>query len=120
MIESEKSKLVKLVVEDIYQAYPWLTERFGQNGMERTVEDNYHHLNHLETAYEMEQESFFVDYAKWLESILASRGVGTDLIVDNFDRILKWMDQVEFELPKEKSTYQSYLKAGIQALNNRS
>lgn len=117
MIESEKSKLVKLVVEDIYESYPWLTERFGQNGIERTIEDNYHHLNHLETAYEMGQESFFIDYSKWLESILTSRGVGTDLIVDNYKKILYWMDHVEFDSEKEKKSYQVYLNAGINALN---
>jgi hypothetical protein len=57
------------VADEIYEAYPFLCEKFGQNGRDRTEEDNYHHLDHLATAYEMNSVDFFVDYTNWLNTV---------------------------------------------------
>ena len=118
MINSEKAKLVDLVVEDIYNSYPELVEKFGDNGRKRTVEDNYHHIRHLETAYQMKQSSFFQEYTRWLNNVLTSRGVGTALIIDNYERLIKWMEQAEFDSAEEKEAYRTYLDEGIKNLKN--
>ncbi|WP_028783623.1 hypothetical protein [Thalassobacillus devorans] len=117
---SEKQKLVELVVEDIYQAYPELVGRFGESGRIRTLEDNHHHLDHLDTAFQMGNSTFFLDYTNWLNSVLTSRGVGTQLIIDNYERLLKWMEEVSFEQSEEREAYQEYLRAGIKELDSRS
>ncbi|MBM7551284.1 hypothetical protein [Thalassobacillus pellis] len=116
----EKSKLVDLVVEDIYTSFPNLIDKFGEHGKERTIEDNFHHLDHLETAYQMGSGAFFKDYTLWLNNILTSRGVRTDLIVDNYKRLIQRMDKVEFESVKERQTYIMYLQEGIQLLESPS
>lgn len=74
--------------KSIYTAYPDLWERFGEKGFIHTEKDNHHHLDHLETAFSMEDEAIFLDYAKWLETVLQSRGVETALIIDNFKRLM--------------------------------
>lgn len=83
-----KKAIASETAKSIYEAYPDLWERFGEKGFIHTEEDNQHHLDHLETAYSMADEAIFLDYAKWLESVLLSRGVETALIIDNFDRLI--------------------------------
>lgn len=84
-----KSRIAADTAKSIYEAYPNLWERFGERGFLRTEEDNMHHLDHLETAFELEDQQVFIDYSKWLETVLTSRNVETALIVDNFERLIK-------------------------------
>ena len=114
---AEKAKLVDLTVEEIYEAFPDLIERFGQRGKDKTAEDNYHHLDHLETAYQMDNGAFFLDYSRWLKNVLNSRGIGTEIIIDNYERLIKSMDGLPFEDHNEKASYISYLKESIDELS---
>lgn len=84
-----KQLMATETAKSIYEAYPDLWERFGEKGFTHTEKDNHHHLDHLETAFSMEDEAIFLDYTKWLESVLRSRGIETNLIVDNFERLMK-------------------------------
>ncbi|PSL40783.1 hypothetical protein B0H99_104245 [Planomicrobium soli] len=83
-----KQQIAKETRESIYAAHPSLVERFGENGIVHTEKDNIHHLDHLETAYSLKQPSLFLDYTKWLQTVLESRNVGTHLIIDNFERLI--------------------------------
>ena len=114
MKASTKEEIVNQVVEEIYNAYPNLWEKFGENGHKRTIEDNFHHLNHLETACELDDEKYFTDYTKWLESVLTSRNVGTHLIIDNFERLIEAIPG-KVEKDDEKK-YLHFLKKGIAVL----
>ncbi|GGD07045.1 hypothetical protein [Pontibacillus salipaludis] len=114
MKASEKEKIVDQIVHEIYAAYPFLWERFGENGRKRTIEDNYHHLDHLSTTYNMGDAQFFMDYTKWLQTVLTSRNVGTELIVDNYERLYRHLDELEDQ--EESKAYQSYLTSGIELL----
>ncbi|KGP91617.1 hypothetical protein N780_18450 [Pontibacillus chungwhensis BH030062] len=114
MKASEREKVVEQVVHEIYEAYPFLWERFGENGHKRTTEDNYHHLDHLSTTYNMGEEQFFMDYTKWLQTVLTSRNVGTELIIDNYERLYRHLDKLEDQ--EESNAYKDYLTSGIQFL----
>ncbi|MCP3028229.1 hypothetical protein [Halobacillus sp. A5] len=116
MINREKDRLVLQIVEEIYAAYPFLWERFGQNGRERTEEDNYHHLDHLYAAYEMKSAAFFLDYTSWLQNVLTSRGVGTELIIDNYERLIKNLDKVDWENKDEKDSFINHLKLALEKM----
>ena len=83
-----KQLIAAETAKSIYAAYPDLWERFGEKGFIHTEKDNHHHLDHLETAFAMADEAIFLDYTKWLESVLRSRGVETSLIIDNFERLI--------------------------------
>lgn len=84
-----KKQIASNTAKSIYEAYPNLWERFGERGFLRTEEDNMHHLDHLETAFDLQDQQVFIDYSKWLETVLTSRNVETALIVDNFERLIK-------------------------------
>ncbi|MFC4712780.1 hypothetical protein [Planococcus dechangensis] len=84
----QKQQIAQDTANGIYEAYPNLWERFGDRGFEHTVKDNHHHLDHLETAWELKDQQVFLDYAVWLETVLVSRNVETALIIDNFERLM--------------------------------
>lgn len=120
MKKVEQNHLVNEVVEEIYEAYPFLWEKFGQKGRDRTEEDNYHHLDHLSAAYDMNSVDFFIDYTDWLNNVLTSRGVGTHLIIDNYERLLRLLDQSTLEDEDECRAYMEYIQAALQHLHTLS
>lgn len=89
MNQQQKQQIAEKTAEGIYEAYPNLWERFGDRGYAHTVKDNHHHLDYLETAWELQSEQSFLDYAVWLETVLVSRNVETALIIDNFQRLIE-------------------------------
>ncbi|MFC0523816.1 hypothetical protein ACFFGV_09635 [Pontibacillus salicampi] len=119
MKQALQDKIVEAVVAEIYAAYPQLQEAFGERGRRKTIEDNYHHLHHLETCFELRDYTFFQDYTAWLQRVLTSRGVSTELIIDNFERLSRHME-IETALSKEESTlYQHYLEQAISFLQHQ-
>ncbi|MEC3884527.1 hypothetical protein GLW00_04670 [Halobacillus litoralis] len=120
MNKSEQSRLVQLVADEIYEAYPYLWEKFGQNGRDRTEEDNFHHLDHLQAAYEMDSVDFFMDYTKWLNTVLTSREVPTSLIIDNYERLVRLLKNMEVVDEDEKQCYIKYLDEALQHLHTLS
>lgn len=84
-----KKGIASATANSIYEAYPNLWERFGERGFLRTEEDNLHHLDHLETAFDLQDRQIFIDYSLWLEGVLNSRNVETALIIDNFNRLME-------------------------------
>lgn len=89
MNKETKNKIAADTAKSIYDAYPTLWERFGERGYEHTEKDNHHHLDHLDTAFSLNDEKIFTDYVLWLETVLTSRNVESALIIDNFERLQK-------------------------------
>lgn len=114
MTPEAKEKIADMALQEIYEAFPWLDEKFGENGRIRTKEDNIHHLNYLETAYILKDEMYFTDYALWLENVLNSRNVSTNIIIDNFERLQRLISKHSFG--EEKTYYSLYLEKGIICL----
>ncbi|WP_078555211.1 hypothetical protein [Bacillus alkalicellulosilyticus] len=109
--------MISEVVDGMYSAYPELA-RFGDNGRKKCREDNEHHFHHLETAYQLDNEKVFVDYAIWLNGILVRHGMKTEHLIDNFNRIVTATTN---QLPIEKEhKFHSYLHAAIIHLQNAS
>ncbi|MEH7443921.1 hypothetical protein V7201_16530 [Bacillus sp. JJ1122] len=81
------NEIIDEVTKGIYRDYPVLLEKYGEQGRKKCREDNEHHIKHLQTALSMGDDQFFIDYAHWLNGILTSRGMKTDHLVDNFERL---------------------------------
>lgn len=109
--------MIDEVVEEIYKAYPELLERFGENGRIKCREDNQHHFHHLELAYTLNNPVVFLDYTKWLNSLLTSRGMKSEHIIDNFERIQKVID--EKGLQEKEEYYQNCLTQAISLLKEQ-
>lgn len=87
MNQSLMNTIIEEVTEGIYRDYPILLEKYGERGRQKCKEDNEHHIKYLQTAAKMDEEKYFVDYAHWLNGILTSRGMQTEHLIDNFQRL---------------------------------
>ena len=106
--------LLDKIVEEIFNAYPSLYERYGENGKKRTREDNQHHLDYLQSAYEADDSKLFVDYTVWLHELLSARGMNEKIIIDNYERLIPLLKD---HMDKEKYYFfKACLVEGIQVL----
>ncbi|MCK6255283.1 hypothetical protein LCY76_01310 [Fictibacillus sp. KIGAM418] len=109
--------IVNSVVKKMYEDYPELLDKYGEKGKRKAIEDNHHHMKHLETAYELENPVFFTDYASWLNGILEKFGMSADLLIYNFDEIDKILGDMN---PDDRITaYRTYLDEGIKVLRKK-
>ncbi|KKI88908.1 hypothetical protein WQ54_28720 [Bacillus sp. SA1-12] len=108
-------EIVIKVTEEIYERNPSLLERFGVKGKEKCLEDNYHHMKHLQTAYELNQSSFFIDYAVWLDGILTKHGMKTQHLIDNFD-IIRIVLAKDKGIAEQEERFNVYLADAIAVL----
>lgn len=102
MTEFNINVMVERVTEKIYQNDPSLVERYGDKGRAKCIEDNHHHFKHLDTAYELDNGTFFIEYAIWLDGILQKFGMSTQLLMDNFDFIIEVLLEEQ-----EKQTFEN-------------
>ncbi|WP_368504281.1 hypothetical protein AB3N04_19855 [Alkalihalophilus sp. As8PL] len=110
----EYHPIIDEITKEIYQAFPELNEKYGEAGRKKCREDNQHHFHTLETAYQMDQEKIFVDYALWLNGILVKHGMSPKHLIDNFERIARLIhDKVEED---KEEIFIQYLQAGIKAI----
>ena len=107
----EDQLLFDTVVEKLYKRYPELQDRFGEEGRRKCREDNVHHFNYLQAAADVAEEKIFVDYAIWLNSVLVSRGMKPDHLIDNFVCIQEAIEEGEGD-----SRFPSYLQAAIRSI----
>ncbi|MGD7045625.1 hypothetical protein [Jeotgalibacillus proteolyticus] len=112
--------LAEQATERIYERYPSLIDRYGEQGKTKCYEDNVHHFRQLHSAYELKQAAFFIDYAVWLNGILSKHGMNEQHLIDNFKimkEVLSASSQVEEEaLP----VYKTFLNQAISALTGHS
>ncbi|WP_175074531.1 hypothetical protein [Terribacillus sp. AE2B 122] len=112
--QSAKNAMLDKIVEGIFSAYPSLYERYGENGKKRTREDNQHHLDYLQSAYDADDSKLFVDYTIWLHELLSARGMNEKIIIDNYERLIPLLDNY---MNKEQYLfYKACLEEGIQVL----
>ena len=109
---------IEIVTERIYTLDPSLQERYGEKGKDKCRADNKHHLDHLQTAFELNNANVFTDYTLWLNGILQKYGMKTQTLLDNFV-ILKEELELLSDLPESnKNRYLSYLTDAIDILEH--
>ncbi|MDP4162779.1 MAG: hypothetical protein Q8906_03640 [Bacillota bacterium] len=111
-------EMVLKITEKIYQNDPSLMQRYGEKGRQKCIEDNYHHFKHLQTAYEMDDEKIFNDYAMWLNGILQKFGMSTELLMENFNLIIETLESDKSKKEDEKVVrFIHYLKKANTVLD---
>ncbi|BCB02243.1 hypothetical protein [Bacillus sp. KH172YL63] len=105
--------VIDAAIEKLYDRYPELDEKFGEAGRKKCYEDNLHHFNYLKAASDAGESKVFSDYALWLNSVLVSRGMKSDHLIDNFNCIIEVFEENEMEKGKE---FTSHLNAAIQSI----
>ncbi|ALC91243.1 hypothetical protein AM500_16660 [Bacillus sp. FJAT-18017] len=109
-------ELATKVTAIIYEREPGLLERFGEKGKTKCYEDNLHHLNHLKTAFDLQDIAVFTDYTKWLNGILIKHGMESKHLIDNFAIIRDVLKDYKDSDSKRLDFYQTALKAGINSI----
>src|SRR4051794_25333294 len=71
------------VVQQQYQLHPEFEQRFGPAGAALALEDARYHLRFLTNAIAAGRPALFADYVAWTRTVLASRNVPADVLVDN-------------------------------------
>lgn len=116
MNQSQIDQYIDVIMDGMYRDYPELEERFGEHGKVKCREDNYHHFNHLKTAFTLQNGQFFVDYAHWLTNLLVSRGMKASHVIDNFERISRVLKD---EYSDETVFYRAVLTEAIADIERR-
>ncbi|SES18894.1 hypothetical protein [Salipaludibacillus aurantiacus] len=106
--------VAEALTEKFYEQDGAELEKFGDRGRKHTKEDLLHHFNYLNTAYELENEQIFVDYALWLHQVLVTRGVPEEMLLKSF----AWIDEEleRYEEDKRMAFYQKCLRLANDAL----
>ena len=107
---------IEKVTERIYALDPSLHERYGEKGKDKCRADNQHHLDHLQTTFELENAKVFTDYTLWLNGILQKYGMKTQTLLDNFVIIKEELEQISDMPDIKKKMYLSFLTDAIDIL----
>jgi hypothetical protein len=110
-IEEQGPALTARVTAEMY-ADPFWFERFGERGRRFAMEDGQFHLSHLGQALVARDVEVFNVYARWLRTVLTSRGMCSLHLAENFERLARAIgEQVE-----DSAAAVEYLVAGRTAL----
>jgi hypothetical protein len=75
--------LSQRVLDEMYENPFWM-ERYGARGRGFANEDSRHHVNYLDQALASADPLIFERYARWLRTVLVSRGMCTEHLAENF------------------------------------
>lgn len=79
--------IARRVTDATFAEEPFWTARFGDRGRQRTYEDAAYHIDYLVQALAAQDPDVMRGYARWLQSLLTTRGMCTAHIAENFERI---------------------------------
>ncbi|MCM3573997.1 MULTISPECIES: hypothetical protein [Mesobacillus] len=109
------NSIIEEVTDGIYRDNPILLGKFGESGRQKCKEDNGHHIKYLQTAANMDEEKYFIDYAQWLNGILTSRGMKTEHLIDNFKRLIIAFEKSSDD--KHSRVFINMLESAIDSLS---
>jgi hypothetical protein len=87
-LEREAPSLSASVIAAMYE-HPFWFERFGERGRKHSNEDGQHHVSYLVQALLAHDPAVLARYARWLRSVLTTRGMCTRHLEENFERLAR-------------------------------
>jgi hypothetical protein len=112
-MENKYKSVIDEAVERLYERYPELAVKYGEVGRKKCYEDNVHHFNYLESASDVRESNVFSDYALWLNSVLVSRGMKSDHLIENFNCII---ESLETRSVEKGGDFKLYLNEAIKSI----
>lgn len=73
-------------IAEMYRDPFWM-RRFGERGRKFAEEDGLHHVEYLVRALEAGTSEVLVEYARWLQVVLTARGMCSEHLRENFERL---------------------------------
>ncbi|MFL5378695.1 MAG: hypothetical protein ACJ787_12340 [Myxococcales bacterium] len=114
-LEGHAQELVRESLEAMYGDPFWL-DRFGERGRDFARADGLYHLTYLATALSIGGTGTLENYARWLQTVLTTRGMCTLHIEENFARLA---EAIRARGLDEQGVAQHYLAAASAALRYR-
>ncbi len=84
-IREHKTRMAERAVALQYEAQPYLQEKYGAEGRNRSVRDAAYHFDYLAQSIEARDQAIFVNYLQWLRSLLRQRNMGDDVVEVGLD-----------------------------------
>lgn len=111
-VKREAHALSAAIVEEMFQN-PFWEHRYRERASKHTNEDGLFHLQYLEQAYLANDVEIMVSYARWLRTVLVSRGMTTRHLKMNFAILSRKLSEM---LGGEARNFVTILDAGERAL----
>jgi hypothetical protein len=111
-IEARAVALTDRVLDEMY-TNPFWQERFGERGRQRAAEDGRYHLTYLAEALRAGSPEVLITYARWLRTVLVTRGMCSRHLAENFAHLAAAIRQ---QLPSGGEEAARYLEMAAAAL----
>lgn len=85
-LDQAADRLTTRVLAEMY-ADPFWRERYGDRAERHGRQDGRYHIDYLIQALQARDPSIMVNYARWLQRVLTSRGMATRHLAENFIRL---------------------------------
>jgi hypothetical protein len=85
-LQAKAPELGQRAIAEMYQNPFWM-DRFGARGRDLAEQDGQFHVNYLLQALIASDPGVLVNYARWLQTLLVSRGLCSRHIGENFERL---------------------------------
>lgn len=83
LLIEDAASAAEFVSAQIYQQHPEYLERYGEKGRNACRSDIASHLSYIDGAVETGSAEAFVDYLRWLRSVLLARGVEENSLLES-------------------------------------
>jgi len=110
-LEAKASELARRSIAEMYDN-PFWQERFGARGREMAEKDAQFHVSYLLSALAASDPGVLATYARWLQTLLVSRGMCSLHIAENFERLAAAIAQ---DIPESEPAV-ALLRGAVDAL----
>src|SRR5262245_27343501 len=106
----DKEHLARAVTERLYAERPYLLDKHGERGREKTLPDMRYNIEHMIPAVDLGDPPMFARYVEWLDEMLRSRNVETKEVV----RCLELLrDECEGRFAADSGAIRPVIDAGL-------
>ena len=116
-ILGHEEALAREITDALYADDTTLVERFGAAGRAKCLQDIHHCLEHLAPAVALDDPPLFARYVRWLASLLAARGVGSEDVRRSLEATRAVLGQQRLR-PDELAVLLRCVHAGLASLSD--
>src|ERR1043165_2053459 len=110
----DKESIARGVTKRMFDEYPDILEKPGERGRQKCLQDMHYNIEHLIPAVDLEKPEMFADYARWLDTMLGSRGVSARDVRRCFEMVA---DEARTRFDGEEAAIiDEIIRAGVAAV----